>query len=73
MPPLESCGDTPQLSLSYHRRWHKRKRTSIMETIAILILLLVTFNILVLLRGFDSRDGIESNQSELRQRWPASY
>jgi hypothetical protein len=44
-----------------------------METIVILLVLLVTFDIIALLWGFDSRDGIESNQSELRQQWPASY
>ena len=44
-----------------------------METIAILLILLVTFNVIVFLWGFDSRDGVKSTQSELRQRWPASY
>jgi nitrogen fixation-related uncharacterized protein len=44
-----------------------------METIVILLILLVAFNVIVFLWGFDSRDGIESTQSELRQRWPASY
>ncbi len=44
-----------------------------MQTIAILLILLVVLNITVFLWGFDSRDGIESTQSELRQRWPASY
>jgi hypothetical protein len=44
-----------------------------METIAILLILLVTFNVIAFLWGFDSRDGVESSQSELRQRWPASY
>jgi hypothetical protein len=44
-----------------------------METIVILLILLVTFNVLVFLWGFDSRDGIDSSQSEIRQHWPASY
>lgn len=44
-----------------------------METIVILLILLVTFNVIVFLWGSDSRDGFESTQSELRQRWPASY
>jgi len=44
-----------------------------METIAILLILLVVFDVSVLLWGFDSRDDIDSTQWELRQRWPASY
>jgi hypothetical protein len=44
-----------------------------MEIIAILLILLVAFNIIAFLWGVDSRDGIESSQWELRQRWPAPY
>ena len=44
-----------------------------METIVVLLILLVTFNVMVFVWGFDSRDGFESTQCELRQRWPASY
>ncbi|HXX79809.1 MAG TPA: hypothetical protein VEI53_15045 [Ktedonobacteraceae bacterium] len=44
-----------------------------MEMIALLLILLVVFNVAVFLWGFDSRDGIESTQYELRQQWPASY
>jgi hypothetical protein len=44
-----------------------------MEIIVILLILLVAFNVIAFLWGFNSRDGVESSQSELRQRWPASY
>ena len=44
-----------------------------MEIIVILLVLLVAFNVIAFLWGFDSRDSVESNQSDLRQRWPASY
>ncbi len=44
-----------------------------MEIIAILLILLVAFNIIAFVWGFDSRDGVESSQWEQRQRWPASY
>jgi hypothetical protein len=44
-----------------------------MEIIFILIIALVVFDIVTFVWGFDSRDGVESTQSELRQRWPASY
>ncbi len=44
-----------------------------METIATLLILLSAFNIAAFLWGFDCRDGIQSNQWELRQQWPASY
>ncbi len=44
-----------------------------METIAILIILLVAFNAITFLWGFDSRDSVQSTEWERRQRWPASY
>ena len=44
-----------------------------MEIIAILLILLVAFNIIAFLWGVDSRDGVKSFQWEQRQRWPASY
>jgi hypothetical protein len=44
-----------------------------MEIIFILIIALVVFDIVTFVWGFDSRDGVESTQSELRQSWPASY
>jgi hypothetical protein len=44
-----------------------------MELMLILIITLVVFGIVSFVWGFDSRDGIDSPQSELRQRWPASY
>ena len=44
-----------------------------MEIIAILLILLVAFNIMAFLWGVDSRDSVESTQWEQRQRWPASY
>ncbi len=44
-----------------------------MEIIVILLILLVAFNIMAFLWGIDSRDGVESSQWELRQRWPAPY
>jgi hypothetical protein len=44
-----------------------------MEIILFLIVALAAFNIVTFVWGFDSRDGIESTQSELRQQWPASY
>lgn len=44
-----------------------------MEIMLILIIILVVFDIVSFVWGFDSRDGIDSPQSELRQRWPASY
>ena len=44
-----------------------------MEIIVILLILLVAFNVITFLWGFDSRDGVESSQWEQRQRWPASY
>jgi hypothetical protein len=44
-----------------------------MEIMLILIITLVVFDIGSFVWGFDSRDGIDSPQSELRQRWPASY
>jgi hypothetical protein len=44
-----------------------------MEIVVILLIMLVAFNIIAFVWGCDSRDGVESSQSELRQRWPASY
>ncbi len=44
-----------------------------MEIMLILIITLVVFDIVSFVWGFDSRDGIDSPQSELRQHWPASY
>jgi EamA domain-containing membrane protein RarD len=49
------------------------KKEETMEIIAILLILLVAFNIIAFLWAVDSRDGVESSQWELRQRWPASY
>jgi hypothetical protein len=44
-----------------------------METILILIIALVIFDLVTFVWGFDSRDGVESSQWVKRQRWPASY
>jgi hypothetical protein len=44
-----------------------------MELTLILIIALVVFDVVSFVWGFDSRDGIDSPQSELCQRWPASY
>jgi hypothetical protein len=44
-----------------------------MEIIAILLILLVAFNIIAFLWGADSRDGVNSSQWEQRQSWPAPY
>jgi nitrogen fixation-related uncharacterized protein len=44
-----------------------------METIVILIIMLVAFDVATFLWGFDSRDGVDSPRWEQRQRWPASY
>jgi hypothetical protein len=44
-----------------------------MEMILFLIVALAAFNLVTFVWGFDSRDGIKSTQSELRQQWPASY
>jgi hypothetical protein len=44
-----------------------------METILILIIALVIFDLVTFAWGFDSRDGVESSQWVKRQRWPASY
>lgn len=44
-----------------------------MEMIALILILLAVFDVAVFLWGYDSRDGINSNQYELRQQWPASY
>jgi hypothetical protein len=45
----------------------------IMEIIVILLILLVAFNVIAFLWGFDSRDGVESTEWERRQRWPDSH
>jgi hypothetical protein len=44
-----------------------------METILILIIALVIFDLVTFVWGFDSRDGVESSQWVKRQRWSASY
>jgi hypothetical protein len=44
-----------------------------MELMLILIITLVVFDVVSFVWGFDSRDGMNSPQSELRQRWPTSY
>ena len=44
-----------------------------METILILIIALVIFDLVTFEWGFDSRDGVESSQWEKRQRWSAHY
>jgi hypothetical protein len=44
-----------------------------METILILIIALVIFDLVTFVWGFESRDGVESSQWVKRQRLPASY